>query len=1066
MKSIIEGYQRPGISALTVVAHEEDLEHVEGWLEATLPHVEQVVLAFIEAAPPPTVLIPHSRVRVLTFGKSCWKWFERMTQYHDALARLAEHQWSVFIDIHRRVTPIEFQKLREVARTTGPHSVAIRFSDNLITRANLYKNRLWRTNWDLRADESGHLVSLHGDKRDERNYEVIDHLTDYPCSTDMDETIAKLQEQLRQPLSYDEPIIITGMHRAGTSMLSRMINLLGVNLGQNLLGVHGTPDPTNPKGHWEDIACIEANKAIIREAIDYPTEWEWMNPVCIQGESISNGTREVMRHAIQPLQNQGRWGFKDPRNCITLQAWCEELGRPTVIVGVRNPVEVARSLYTRNSIPYVDGIRTWYEYYSTVLKTVAQRNLRAIFVDYEINLADPVAQFQRLAHCLEIQLEADSEACNIVQDFVDPALRRNRFETPSVESLKEIFQEEAIHNELEAIVELYRHLQTFSQFELTSQEPETGHHSMTVIARHRGDEDTLNRFTQIQSEQENNETEWIFLTDTEISPPPASDLKNCKYVTLSNEPSGNVIQQIIDQSEGSLIVFTDTRVQNKGPWLKQHREAHRMMDFPIALSGTRYVEPKVDADPFMKFWLEQPSCIAQNLHQRNSEPLCIETFPSNWSITKESLNSIQGFSSDLGNGCEFIDVVRRLIRNGVSPLTSGTIQSGIDSYFSFTDVLEEYRQFSKFTPALFSTHPELRDLGAVRAMIKDTAEHKDQLEILKVKLPDLSRAFMAQRVQSPQGLHKLQKHYGLAMQMAGGLGFLESDARVVRILGKSLSSQITQTLGESWNGRTAEANKIAFENNVTKVRSLKGKHQDETIFVMGCSPQLNEMTADQMQALSQRVTVGVNDCYHKFVPTYLLSSYFSEISIAQKLYQDRTTIMHVRPFLSAPLMDGMLTCSRKSFTGALPLDFGESLELLTKANVILLASHFAAILGAKRIAYIGVEMKTLIHYYQDDPSYIPKIKQAFIEHGNSQFVGIDHEYVRPHTMTVDKLCSAERMANRGNHFNEYGVLDSVKVYFEELNRLGIEVCVTTSNSRFVECGTPVITLDQLLGSER
>ena len=111
-------------------------------------------------------------------------------------------------------------------------------------------------------------------------------------------------------------------------------------------------------------------------------------------------------------------------------------------------------------------------------------------------------------------------------------------------------------------------------------------------------------------------------------------------------------------------------------------------------------------------------------------------------------------------------------------------------------------------------------------------------------------------------------------------------------------------------------------------------------------------------------------------------------------------------------------------------------------------------------------MKTLIHYYQDDPSYIPKIKQASIEHGNSQFVGIDHEYVRPHTMTVDKLCSAERMANRGNHFNEYGVLDSVKVYFEELNRLGIEVCVTTSNSRFVECGTPVITLDQLLGSER
>ena len=54
-------------------------------------------------------------------------------------------------------------------------------------------------------------------------------------------------------------ILVLGMHRSGTSALTRMLNILGCALPDNLLG----SNQSNPEGHWESLRAIEINDALL-----------------------------------------------------------------------------------------------------------------------------------------------------------------------------------------------------------------------------------------------------------------------------------------------------------------------------------------------------------------------------------------------------------------------------------------------------------------------------------------------------------------------------------------------------------------------------------------------------------------------------------------------------------------------------------------------------------------------------------------------------------------------------------------------------------------------------------
>ena len=57
------------------------------------------------------------------------------------------------------------------------------------------------------------------------------------------------------------PVAIVGMHRAGTSMIARVLRICGVDLGDE---VHfAPPAPDNTEGYWEDLRFVDWNERIL-----------------------------------------------------------------------------------------------------------------------------------------------------------------------------------------------------------------------------------------------------------------------------------------------------------------------------------------------------------------------------------------------------------------------------------------------------------------------------------------------------------------------------------------------------------------------------------------------------------------------------------------------------------------------------------------------------------------------------------------------------------------------------------------------------------------------------------
>jgi len=65
-------------------------------------------------------------------------------------------------------------------------------------------------------------------------------------------------------MSKSDFLILTGMHRSGTSLMASILQSAGVNVGKNLL----EPDKRNPHGFFED------NSAEKQPAVTCPDYWK------------------------------------------------------------------------------------------------------------------------------------------------------------------------------------------------------------------------------------------------------------------------------------------------------------------------------------------------------------------------------------------------------------------------------------------------------------------------------------------------------------------------------------------------------------------------------------------------------------------------------------------------------------------------------------------------------------------------------------------------------------------------------------------------------------------------
>jgi hypothetical protein len=217
-------------------------------------------------------------------------------------------------------------------------------------------------------------------------------------------------------------VVVLGMHRSGTSLAARAVNVLGVELGDDLWG----PRADNPTGFWEDREMVAFNKRLLERS---GMAWHSLAPG--DGAGAPEGLAQEGADLVESrLERHGTWGFKDPRTARTLPFWkgvFRSLGVPaSYVLTVRHPVNVARSLARRDGLPELHSHLMWLEHMVWALKGTAGES--RCLVDYDELVEQPVAQLSRLARALGIAITPEMEAgiAAFAGEFVAEGLRHNR----------------------------------------------------------------------------------------------------------------------------------------------------------------------------------------------------------------------------------------------------------------------------------------------------------------------------------------------------------------------------------------------------------------------------------------------------------------------------------------------------------------------------------------------------------------------------------------------------------------------------------------------------------------
>jgi hypothetical protein len=155
-------------------------------------------------------------------------------------------------------------------------------------------------------------------------------------------------------------VVVLGMHRSGTSLVSSMLHSMGIRMGDPVHLERRDPE-SQPHGYWEDQDFVSLNRQIIRQAGGHwhqpPPRAKILRAGAGFGEAMGKliETKEKRWQWLRDTSMGGEeeqsligWGWKDPRSCLTMEAWWPYLaGRDVRFVRVRREVGAIIDSLTR-----------------------------------------------------------------------------------------------------------------------------------------------------------------------------------------------------------------------------------------------------------------------------------------------------------------------------------------------------------------------------------------------------------------------------------------------------------------------------------------------------------------------------------------------------------------------------------------------------------------------------------------------------------------------------------------------------------------------------------------------
>jgi GT2 family glycosyltransferase len=141
-----------------------------------------------------------------------------------------------------------------------------------------------------------------------------------------------------------QPLIVTGMHHSGTSLVAELFHRAGVAMG----GKFVPGDARKPRGYFEDAEFVTLAREMVAAACA-PSEAGWPDWGWTTGETLREEIwprYEARARQLAESRNAGHplWGWKDPRTTLLLDFWLRILPNAKFIFTCREPWAVAASV--------------------------------------------------------------------------------------------------------------------------------------------------------------------------------------------------------------------------------------------------------------------------------------------------------------------------------------------------------------------------------------------------------------------------------------------------------------------------------------------------------------------------------------------------------------------------------------------------------------------------------------------------------------------------------------------------------------------------------------------------
>jgi len=197
-------------------------------------------------------------------------------------------------------------------------------------------------------------------------------------------------------------VVVLGMHRSGTSAITRGLRVLGVELGNSLIPASPLD---NEKGFFEDTDLKDLNEKILKKL---GRVWHGgispINRAELLGKNLKPEKNKALKLLAKKVRNHNIFGFKDPRVSVILPFWREVFKELNLddcyLITIRNPASVSQSLYKRNGYANEYSVLLWTKHYLCALQDSKGR--KRVVVDYDRLLNSPGHQLKRISKALEL----------------------------------------------------------------------------------------------------------------------------------------------------------------------------------------------------------------------------------------------------------------------------------------------------------------------------------------------------------------------------------------------------------------------------------------------------------------------------------------------------------------------------------------------------------------------------------------------------------------------------------------------------------------------------------------